>query len=362
MVGAEALLRWESPESGPVSPKEFIPVAEKSGQIVPLGAWVLEAACREIDAWKAEGYEPIPVAVNVSTVQFAREGFYDTVVSALRTHGVDPRLLELELTESLLLQDDEATALCLRDLRSIGLRVALDDFGTGYSALSYLNRIPLDTLKMDRCLVRDIDSNPGAVGVAAAVIAMAHSLDLRVVAEGVDCQEHVEILRGMGCDEVQGFIFGAPVPGGRFRAWLRSSGRDSDPRERHPGEVTPRSEAPLSLARYALVLDDRRDGLSAVADQLTRLGILVIHAQQPEEALRYAAQEGARIRVLVIPPQIPLGARPRSWTGSRRTWPRACPRSWPPARDRTTRPARPCGRPACAGPCGPRWTTTTSAS
>jgi diguanylate cyclase (GGDEF)-like protein len=216
VVGAEALLRWECSELGSVAPKEFIPIAEDSGLIVPIGSWVIDSACRQIRGWLDAGYNPVPVSVNVSSIQLARSNVYATLTECLRYYDLSPNLLEVELTESTLLADDEDTATCLRDLRAIGVRVALDDFGTGYSALSYLGRFPLDILKMDRSFVRDIDSDPAAAGIARAVISMAHSLDLEVVAEGVDTEEQVPLLREMGCDQIQGFIYGPAVSRKRF--------------------------------------------------------------------------------------------------------------------------------------------------
>ena len=206
LVAAEALMRWHDAELGQVLPREFIVIAEDTGMIERMGAWALHEACSQSMRWQAEGMRPISVSVNVSTVQFRREGLIATLAEALDTSGLDPRLLELEITESLMLQDDEGTAGLLREIRAMGVRVALDDFGTGYSSLSYLARYPLDVLKLDRSLVRDLSSDPHAQGIATAVISMAHVLGLRVVAEGVDQQENLDILRAQGCDEVQGFL------------------------------------------------------------------------------------------------------------------------------------------------------------
>jgi diguanylate cyclase (GGDEF)-like protein/PAS domain S-box-containing protein len=216
ITGAEALLRWNHPELGTVSPSEFVPVSEETGLIVPIGEWVLRTACCQAKQWQEEGYLDILMSVNVSIRQFAHHDLRDTVARALQDSGIDPSYLELELTESFMMQDDEAAATVLRDLRAIGVRVALDDFGTGYSSLSYVTRFPLDTLKMDRCFVRDIDSDPGAAGIASAVISMAHSLDARVVAEGVDTEEQATFLRAQGCDEMQGFLFSEAVPADEF--------------------------------------------------------------------------------------------------------------------------------------------------
>jgi diguanylate cyclase (GGDEF)-like protein len=218
----EALLRWTDPELGRVSPKEFIPLAEETGLIVGLGAWVLRAACAQGAAWVRAGLDPLRVSVNVSTTQFRRDDLIATVARALEETGFDPRRLELEITESLMLQDDEATATALRELRAMGLRIALDDFGTGYSSLSYLARYPLDFLKLDRSLVRDLTEDPHARGIATAVISMAHVLGLRVVAEGVDQQEQLAELRRQGCDEIQGFLIAGALPPEEVVAHLAS--------------------------------------------------------------------------------------------------------------------------------------------
>ena len=223
--GAEALLRWENGQLGVVPPKEFIPVAEDCGLIASIGAWVIETACAQIEKWRAAGFELIPISVNVSCFQFTRMDLQQVVTGALDRYDVPPHLLELELTESALLQDNDQTASCLRELRAIGVKVSLDDFGTGYSALSYLSRVPLDVLKMDRAFIRDVHTDPSALGVASAVVAMAHSLDLRVVAEGVDCAEQIEPLRRMGCDLIQGFIFSAALDAGEFARYLTPEGR-----------------------------------------------------------------------------------------------------------------------------------------
>ncbi len=212
VVGVEALLRWTHPELGIVSPREFIPLAEEAGLISPIGEWVLRTACRQARVWHEQGIGPISISVNVSPRQFAENDLRALVGGILRETGVSPRLIELELTEQLLLQDNEETALALRDLRAMGVTIALDDFGTGYSSLSYLARFPLDTLKMDRCFVRDVDDDPAAAGIAKAVIAIGHSLGARVVAEGVDTFEQEAFLREHGCDELQGFLLAGALP------------------------------------------------------------------------------------------------------------------------------------------------------
>jgi diguanylate cyclase (GGDEF)-like protein len=207
----EALLRWESRELGPVSPREFVRVAEETGLIGEIGNWVLRTACVQIRSWAEQGFGDVTVSVNVSTRQFLHGDLRDAVSDALREAEASPHSLELEITESAILKDDEGTAVVLRDLRAMGVRVSLDDFGTGYSSLSYLPRFPLDVLKLDRCFVRDVNTDPSAAAIATAVIAVAHSLQLGVVAEGVDEPEQALLLQERGCDEIQGFLVSPPV-------------------------------------------------------------------------------------------------------------------------------------------------------
>jgi predicted signal transduction protein with EAL and GGDEF domain/CheY-like chemotaxis protein len=226
-LGLEALLRWTHPELGKVSPAEIIPVAESTGLIAPLGEWILHAACAQVRAWIDAGRRPLPVSVNVSPRQFSLSDLRRNVSEALRTHRLEPHWLELEITESAVLGDDEDVPATLRDLRAMGVRIALDDFGTGYSALGYLTRLPIDTLKMDRSFVRDVDSDPSAAGVVRAVVAMAHSLGLRVVAEGVDAEEQARALHALGCDVLQGFLVSGALPPDEATRFL--SGSDGPP-------------------------------------------------------------------------------------------------------------------------------------
>ena len=212
LYGMEALARWTDSELGAISPKEFIGHAEETGLIIPLGNYILEIACRDTQALVVDHGLRLKCSVNVSTIQFNREDFCQVVGNILQLTGLDPRLLELEITEGLVLEDDEATALMMRDIKAMGVSISLDDFGTGYSALSYLPRFPLDSIKLDRCFVRDIDSDPAAAGVASAVISLAHSLGLEVIAEGVDAEEQRTILTEWGCDAIQGFLISAAQP------------------------------------------------------------------------------------------------------------------------------------------------------
>ena len=204
IVGVEALVRWDHLVLGRVSPREFIPIAEQTGLVGQIGSFVLVNACRDAKQLEQRGH-PLAVSVNVSSWQFANTNVWEVVTAALRDSGLPPERLELEITESLVLEGSNDPDVAFRDLRGIGVRIALDDFGTGYSSLSYVSRFPIDVLKIDRSIVREVDSDPSAERVARAVVGLAHSLDMRVVAEGVDADAQAEVLRRIGCDELQGF-------------------------------------------------------------------------------------------------------------------------------------------------------------
>jgi diguanylate cyclase (GGDEF)-like protein len=330
LVGFEALLRWRSAELGDVGPAEFIPIAEERGLVTSLGTWCLDAACHQIRAWQDAGYEPVPVAVNVSSLQFSQSDLQRVVSEALQRHGLEPRQLVLELTESLLLEEGTHVESVLRDLRSIGVKISLDDFGTGYSALTYLNRFQIDELKMDRDLLRDIDSNPSALGVASAVVSMAHSLGLTVVAEGIDMPEQLGILRSMGCDHIQGFLFAPALPSHDVERYLKRPGEEALAFEpgmtvpgRRPAEVeivaTEDDDAPIlkdAAAKPApvsgtarsksrgsvLVVDDGQGTLGEVSLRFGRLGIDIHYASEADEGRLLVEQEKAAIRLLVVPP------------------------------------------------------------
>jgi diguanylate cyclase (GGDEF)-like protein/PAS domain S-box-containing protein len=220
VTGMEALLRWMHPGMGMISPTKFIPLAEETGLIVPIGAWVLRAACAQTRAWQLEGLPPLRVAVNLSARQFAQEDLHTAIVSVLEETGLAPELLELEITESVTMDNPEHAATLLKKLKALGIRLAIDDFGTGYSSLSYLKRFPIDNVKIDRSFIKDIPDDEDDVAITKAVIAMAHSLRLKVIAEGVELEQHLEFLREHGCDEAQGYLFGAPVPADEFRTLM----------------------------------------------------------------------------------------------------------------------------------------------
>jgi len=217
----EALIRWKSPVLGAVPPSHFIPIAEKTGQIVPIGAWVLEEALRSLRRWRDAGLAVPGVAVNLASAQLEAPQFFESVTALLRQLQVEPAHLEFEITEGTLLRQDESTLRPLRELRSIGVRISLDDFGTGYSSLSYLQQLSPDALKLDRSFVSDLDSNRTSAGIVAAVISMTRSLGIRSVAEGVERAEELETLRELGCEEVQGFLYCVPLEADEVPAFLR---------------------------------------------------------------------------------------------------------------------------------------------
>ena len=215
-MAAEALLRWQHPELGLLPPADFIPLAEESGLIVPIGEWVLHAACQQHARWRAAGHGEMRMLVNISARQFRHDGFTAMVARVIADTGMPAAQLTLELTETMLMEGSEHTIGILHKLRALGVRLALDDFGTGYSSLAYLKRFPIDELKIDRLFIRDIDRNAGDAAIAEAMIKLAHSLGLRVVAEGVETAAQLDILAGHGCDIAQGFHFSQPVDAAQF--------------------------------------------------------------------------------------------------------------------------------------------------
>jgi diguanylate cyclase (GGDEF)-like protein/PAS domain S-box-containing protein len=220
--GAEALLRWRHPTRGLVPPAQFIPIAEDCGLILPIGKWVLREACRQARTWRDAGLTLPTMAVNISAIEFRNETFLQSVFSILEETGLDPRVLELELTESVLMQHAESTESILRALRARGVQLTVDDFGTGYSSLSYLRKFPVDALKIDQSFVRQISTAPEKTTIVTAVISMGRSLNLRVVAEGVETEEELAFLQAHQCDEGQGYYFSRPVPPRQFEKLLET--------------------------------------------------------------------------------------------------------------------------------------------
>ena len=219
-VGAEALLRWQNPELGNVSPARFIPIAEEAGLITTIGKWVLQTACRQLRLWQQAGLPGIVMAVNISAVQFKRDNLVETVAEVLRETGVSPEYLELELTESALMQESERVLDILQKLKALGVSLSIDDFGTGYSSLSYLKRFSVDKLKIDQSFVRDLTADSDDAAIVLAVIQLGHSLKLRTIAEGVETQEQLNFLRENGCHEAQGYFLSRPIPAKEFALLL----------------------------------------------------------------------------------------------------------------------------------------------
>jgi len=225
VTGVEALLRWERPGHGLVPPAEFVPLLEDTGLIVPVGEWVLHEACRQIEWWRASGREPLSIAINMSARQFASRNLGEVVKRVLDAHKTDPKLIELELTESLLMVNTEEAVRTLEYLKSLGVRLSIDDFGTGYSSLSYLKRFPIDALKIDRSFIDEITTDVDDATITLAVIGMAHSLGLKVVAEGVETEAQIAFLSANGCDEAQGYYFARPQPAGELARVVREAQR-----------------------------------------------------------------------------------------------------------------------------------------
>jgi len=216
ITGVEALIRWRQPDRGLVPPSQFVPIAEDCGLILHIGRWVLREACRQARAWQDAGLPPVPVAVNVSAVEFRDKGFVEGVRAILSETGLEARYLDLELTEGVLMEDGESTAAVLRELKMMGLRLAVDDFGTGYSSLSYLRQFPIDVLKIDKSFVQQISGDPNDSAIVSAIIDMGKNLKQRVVAEGIETQEQLAFLQARHCAEGQGYLFSRPLAAAQF--------------------------------------------------------------------------------------------------------------------------------------------------
>jgi diguanylate cyclase (GGDEF)-like protein/PAS domain S-box-containing protein len=221
ITGVEALVRWQHPEMGLVPPAQFIPLAEETGLIVPIGRWVLQTACAQNVAWQQQGLPPVHIAVNLSARQFADEDLVEDIAAALKSTGLRPELLELELTESMVIQNTERAGKVLNEIKKMGVRLAIDDFGVGYSSLTHLKRFPIDTLKVDRSFIRDLPEDAEDKAITEAIIAMGRSLSLTVVAEGVETEEQQNFLRGLECDEMQGYHFSKPIAADAFAELLQ---------------------------------------------------------------------------------------------------------------------------------------------
>ncbi len=285
MLGMEALLRWHSPQFGHVSPVEFIPIAEETGLIIPIGEWVLRTACRQTKAWLDLGLMPLRVAVNLSTRQFRQANLAATLASALADSGLAAGALELEITESAFVDDLEEAVLICRKLKSLGVKLSLDDFGTGYSSLAYISRFPFDKIKIDQSFVRDITENPVNAAIATAAIVMARSLNLSVLAEGVETEAQASFLRGRRCDAMQGFLFSKPLPPDEFAPLLRGNKR------------LPLAEQPREAVQSILLVDDEPNILSSLSRLLRREGYTILTAASPLEAFELLAKHPVQVVV-----------------------------------------------------------------
>lgn len=276
--GVEALLRWNRPGYGLVYPAQFVPILEETGMVVRVGDWIIDAACRQIAAWGREGVTDLRVAVNVSSRQFVEGDLEGAIRAALERHQIDPGLLELELTESALMSHAEHTIEVLGRLKALGITIAIDDFGTGYSSLSYLKRFPIDKLKIDIAFVRDITTNPDDAAIALAIISMAHSLHMQVVAEGVESRAQMAYLRRNRCDDIQGFHYSRALPAAELARLVRDN--------------TERPEAPTANdgnLQTVLVVDDDVTVLAALHRLFRRDGYRVLTAASPAEGFELLA-------------------------------------------------------------------------
>ena len=225
IVGAEALVRWQTPDRGMVSPMMFIPLAEETGAIIPMSEWIIRTACAQAKAWQGQGYSPFRISVNVSARLFQQYDLARSILDILGETGLGPESLELEITESVAMQNLESTLETLWKLNGLSIRVAMDDFGTGYSSLAYLKKFPIQLLKIDRAFIKEMDRNPEDRTIVKAIIAMAQALDIEVIAEGVERIEQLDLLKSFGCDLAQGFLFSRPVPAAEFTELLAGKGR-----------------------------------------------------------------------------------------------------------------------------------------
>jgi diguanylate cyclase (GGDEF)-like protein/PAS domain S-box-containing protein len=281
--GVEALIRWRSPDLGLISPTDFIPLAEDVGLILPIGEWVMRTACAQNKAWQEAGLPPVRMAVNVSGRQIATGALPAMVRQALDESGLEAKYLEVELTESVMMRDTDSSLKQIAELRQMGVTVALDDFGTGYSSLSYLSRFALDKLKIDQGFVANITTEPRSAAIAKATIALARSLDMTVIAEGVESEGQLGYLRRAGCDEIQGFIFSRPVPPDELALLL---GKES---------TLGIAGAPLTPTRTLLLLDDEPSVLSALTRLLRREGYKILAAHSAREAFELLAIHTAQV-------------------------------------------------------------------
>ncbi|MEG1324588.1 MAG: EAL domain-containing protein, partial [Janthinobacterium sp.] len=291
--GAEALIRWRRPGHGMVSPALFIPLLEETGLIVRVGNWVLDEACKKISEWGASSIGPVHLSVNVSGIQFFVGGLEEEVLKAIRKYDIAPDLLELELTESSLMSNAEETIAVLRNLKALGIQISIDDFGTGYSSLAYLKRFPIDKLKIDIAFVREVTSNPDDAAIVLAIISMAHSMKLEVIAEGVENDAQLAYLRRHGCDEMQGYYFSRPVPQEEFEQMLMAGKLLQAPQDAG-------SEEQQTL----LIVDDDVFMLDVLSDFLAQDGYRILTAQTAAEGFDILARH--KVQVILCDQCMPL--------------------------------------------------------
>ncbi|MGF6691772.1 diguanylate cyclase (GGDEF)-like protein/PAS domain S-box-containing protein [Metapseudomonas resinovorans] len=289
VVGLEALLRWEHPSKGFISPALFVPIAEDTGQIIPLSQWVLDTACRQIKELCEQGMTGPRVAVNISPVHFQRSSFVDSVSAILSKHGLDAELLELEITESVLLNNAERAIDTLHQLKRLGVKIAIDDFGTGFSSLNYLKRLPIDKVKIDRSFVQEIIRDRHDAAITQGIISMAHHLRLKVIAEGVETEPQFAFLKKSHCDEFQGYYFARPMPFAEVQDFLRARMLTLE-----PGQSAGK-EPEQEQAQTLLLLDDEENILRALARLLRRDGYKILMATRAQDAFELLAKHDVQV-------------------------------------------------------------------
>lgn len=286
IVGMEALIRWQHPQYGLLSPAEFIPLAEQSDLIIEIGEWVLHETCRQMREWLDAGLPPVKIAINLAARHFLVPGLHATVAEALKRHAIEPRHLEIEITEGTMMQDVAAAIRSTRNLKEIGVRISLDDFGTGYSSLAYLSRFPIDVVKIDQSFVRDITTNPVNAAIAQATIAMSHKLNKVVLAEGVETEEQMQYLRRNECDEMQGYFFSKPLPADDISRLLQQG-----------ASMNLSGEHDATARSTVLFVDDESNILASLKRTLRREGYVILTANSAAEGFALLAKEPVQLIV-----------------------------------------------------------------
>lgn len=280
--GAEALLRWNHPERGLVGPNEFIPILEDTGLILPVGLWVLETACAQMRTWESEGLHVPSIAVNLSARQFQQADLAARIRDIIESSGIAPGRIELEITESMLMHDPQQAVRTLASLKDLGVCLSVDDFGTGYSSLAYLKQFPLDSLKIDRAFISNITHDPNDAAITLTIINLAHNLNLKVVAEGVETESQARFLMEHGCDILQGYYFSRPLPADVFAALLKDGSHL-------------RLSAPTATSNLVLLLDDNQDDLMLLSRNLANEGYEILTAETVEQAFEHLARRPVKL-------------------------------------------------------------------